>query len=69
MNAETSLTINKIVLEWNAETATELLKKFQKHKDWEAAHDEADKVICALLESLGCRSVADEFAKLKGLKP
>ncbi|EGO4532899.1 hypothetical protein ITZ04_000791 [Escherichia coli] len=46
------------------EEAIEKLKELQTWRDSEVAHEDADTVICELLESLGFADVVDEYAKV-----
>ena len=40
------------------------LKKQQGNLDFELCHQEADKLLCHLLEELDCKDVVDEFKKV-----
>lgn len=46
------------------EQAITELKKWQVDGDTEAAHWEADKVLCRLLTALGCQDVVAEWEKI-----
>jgi hypothetical protein len=46
------------------EEAIALLKKCQEPGDTEAAHAEADDILCALLRDLGYGDVVDEYDKV-----
>lgn len=48
----------------NREQAIAELKKLQESGDIEAAHCEADGVLCKLLEALGYQDVTAEWAKI-----
>jgi hypothetical protein len=45
-------------------TAIELLKLEQQRGDTEAAHSNADGVLCDLLKALGYQDVVDEYEKV-----
>lgn len=47
------------------EKAIEMLKLQQQNFDPEAAHAEADDILCHLLASLGHQDVVDEYNKVK----
>jgi len=47
------------------ETAISLLKMEQANGDTEAAHSNADGVLCDLLKSLGYQDVVDEYMKVE----
>jgi hypothetical protein len=40
------------------------LKELQKKEDIEAAHIEADEILCSLLEKLGYEKVVEEWKKV-----
>ena len=46
------------------EQAIDELKKLQEPGDTEAAHGDADDVLCRLLSSLGYQDVVDEWEKV-----
>ncbi len=48
----------------NKEQAIEALKELQTNGDAEIAHGEADRILCELLTTLGCREVVDEWEKV-----
>lgn len=43
------------------EAAVEQLERLQEARDPEAAHEQADQVLCRFLRAIGHRAVADEF--------
>lgn len=45
--------------------AIEKLNALYKHGDTEAAHGEADDVLCELLRSLGLDDVVDAYSKIE----
>lgn len=47
------------------EQAISELKELQKSGDQEAAHNEADGVLCKFLEALGYSDVTAEWAKIE----
>jgi hypothetical protein len=47
------------------ETAIELLKMEQRNGDTEAAHSNADGVLCELLKALGYGDVVDEYIQVE----
>jgi hypothetical protein len=47
------------------EEAINSLKFWQDVEDQEAAHDEADEILCWLLRELGYGDVVDEWSKVK----
>lgn len=46
------------------EEAIEKLKECQKNRDIEAAHSDADDVLCKLLSSLGYADVIEQWEKV-----
>ena len=48
----------------NRSRAITKLKKVQDNHDTEVAHSDADKVLCALLSSLGYEDVVVEYRKV-----
>ena len=48
----------------NKELAIEKLKELQKNGDTEIAHNDADYVLCHLLEALGYGDVVEEYHKI-----
>ncbi len=46
------------------EAITEL-RRLQKDQDTEIAHVEADEVLCAVLKSLGCVEIVNEYEKIE----
>jgi hypothetical protein len=47
------------------EEAIKELNKAQSHGDTEAAHGNADDILCELLKSLGYEDVVEEWYKVK----
>lgn len=47
------------------EQAIKRLRKEQKSNDTEAAHCEADDILCELLTALGYQDVVEEFKKVR----
>lgn len=40
------------------------MKQLQESDDTEAAHSEADRLLCELLDSIGYKEVTEEFRKI-----
>lgn len=47
------------------ERIKEELIKLQTSGDTEYAHEEADRLLCSLLDDLGCEAVVVEFLKIE----